>query len=538
MVEEKEETTIEEKSEKLVGLEPERTNSKHANTIELTHKEVLTNDEHDQQYDDDNYVEGGNSEAVSISSSKLRVSPVQISNNNTTNIVSSSTREELLEKFGECSECKRPNTGDDNWCQSCNSEHFRSQFDKWKSDNENVDKIIRNAQLSAKNSNYVLEWIPYNKFKNVVYVAKGGYGTVYSAYWSDGHILGWDKKFNQWKRYGTDHVALKRIHNSQFITIEFLDQIARTHLQLHDGNMIIQYYGITRYPETEDYMIVMEFANQGSVRSYLNGRFNTMDWYGKINILSSIAQGLEYIHNSGYTHYNFHVGNVLRTGAETLITDIGIKKPTIKFTSVLRDKEEIYGVLPYLAPEVLYSKRFTSASDIYSFGVMMNEIISGLPPFNSVAHDNQLAAEICLGKRPEIPMHTPKLLEELIKRCWDTNPSSRPSAKELKDIITQWWDDIKNDKVTEISAQCKASDEVSRNSTFTPTPLLYVSHPEAVYHSRLLEFNNLPKPNKANRRTKLSSSLPYSETRQVDSVALEYQEEDENNETVSFLYYV
>jgi serine/threonine protein kinase len=62
---------------------------------------------------------------------------------------------------------------------------------------------------------------------------------------------------------------------------------------------------------------------------------------------------------------------------ETLITDIGIKKPTIKFTSVLREKEEIYGVLPYLAPEVLYFKRFTNASDIYSFGVMMNEIISG-----------------------------------------------------------------------------------------------------------------------------------------------------------------
>ncbi|POG58258.1 kinase-like domain-containing protein [Rhizophagus irregularis DAOM 181602=DAOM 197198] len=316
--------------------------------------------------------------------------------------------------------------------------------------------------------------------------------------------------------------------------MEFLDQIVKTHLQLHDSNMIIQYYGMTRYPETDDYMIVMEYAIQGSVRSYLNGRFNTMDWYGKINILSSIVQGLEYIHSSGYVHYNFHVGNVLITGTgETLITDIGIKKPTIKFTSVLRDKEEIYGVLPYLAPEVLYSKRFTSASDIYSFGVMMNEIISGLPPFNSVAHDDHLAAEICFGKRPEIPMHTPKLLEDLIKRCWDMNPSSRPSAKELKDLITQWWNDIQNDKETEIHAQCKASDEVSRNSTFTPTPLLYVSHPEAVYHSRLLEFNNLPKPNKANRRSKLPSSLPYSESRQIDSVASEYQDEDPSDETVS-----
>jgi hypothetical protein len=56
-------------------------------------------------------------------------------------------------------------------------------------------------------------------------VAKGGYGTVYTDYWSDGRILDWDKKLNQWKWYGKDLVALKRIHNSQFITMEFLDQV-------------------------------------------------------------------------------------------------------------------------------------------------------------------------------------------------------------------------------------------------------------------------------------------------------------------------
>ena len=143
-----------------------------------------------------------------------------------------------------------------------------------------------------------------------------------------------------------------------------------THLQLHDSNMIIQYYGITQYPETDDYMIVMEYANQGSVRSYLNGRFNTMNWHGKINILSNIARGLDYIHSSGYVHYNFHAGNVLRTGTgESIITDIGIKKPTIKYTSVLRDKEEIYGVLPYLAPEVLYSKKYTYAVPFTSVSI-------------------------------------------------------------------------------------------------------------------------------------------------------------------------
>ena len=78
----------------------------------VEHNGKINTIEHDQRYDD-NFVEGGNSDAVSITSSKLRASTVQLSNNNT-NIISSSTREELLEKFGECAECKRPNTGENN----------------------------------------------------------------------------------------------------------------------------------------------------------------------------------------------------------------------------------------------------------------------------------------------------------------------------------------------------------------------------------------------------------------------------------------
>ncbi|CAI2201687.1 6175_t:CDS:1, partial [Funneliformis geosporum] len=212
------------------------------------------------------------------------------------------------------------------------------------------------------------------------------------------------------------------------------------------------YYGITQYPETNDYMIVMEYSAQGSIRTYLNGSFNTMNWYGKLNILSNITRGLEWMHESGFIHYNLHVGNILRTGTgKTIITDVGIKKPTIQFTSLLRDKEEIYGVLPYLAPEVLHSKRFSKASDIYAFGIMMNEIISGFPPFNNVAHDSELAAEICRGTRPEIPEHTPSLLTELIKRCWEKKPIDRPSAKELNELLTQWWNDLQNDKLSEIN---------------------------------------------------------------------------------------
>jgi len=218
--------------EKMVEI---KATSAHADTAELsgTTSRSTGDEETEHRYDD--HLVDGNSEAVSITSSKLLEeypSPYHLKEKSSTAQMStrsynmnSTSEKDLLENFGQCTECNRPNTGEDNWCRSCNSKHFRSQFDKWTSENSDVDKIIQDSQLSAKHSNYVLEWIPFDKFKDVKYVSKGGYGTVYSAYWLDGQILGWDKELEQWKRHGADMVALKRLHNSQFINSNFLNQV-------------------------------------------------------------------------------------------------------------------------------------------------------------------------------------------------------------------------------------------------------------------------------------------------------------------------
>ena len=76
----------------------------------------------------------------------------------------------------------------------------------------------------------ILEWIEYDRFENIEYLAKGGFGTTYKAYWKDGFIRYWDSKNNQWKRdtkYNEEshQVALKCLHNSQDITDEFLREV-------------------------------------------------------------------------------------------------------------------------------------------------------------------------------------------------------------------------------------------------------------------------------------------------------------------------
>ncbi len=137
---------------------------------------------------------------------------------------------ERYKEYGLCNECKQPNTGcsvyGEPWCQSCNAKHFQENFKNWTSGNSDVDKLIQESQLNAKNGYEKLEWIEYDRFENIEYVAKGGFGTIYKAIWKDGTISRWDCETDQWKRYtDTNEVALKSLNNSKDITLEFLNEV-------------------------------------------------------------------------------------------------------------------------------------------------------------------------------------------------------------------------------------------------------------------------------------------------------------------------
>ena len=132
--------------------------------------------------------------------------------------------EELRERYKNyrlCKECSQPNTGY-NWCQSCNSKHFQQDFNKWTSGNKEIDEFIQNFQLNATHWTDVLEWIPYEKFEDIEYLAKGGFGTVHKAKWIDGHIWNWDINQTKWDRSYNAYIALKCLNNSSNLTTDFL----------------------------------------------------------------------------------------------------------------------------------------------------------------------------------------------------------------------------------------------------------------------------------------------------------------------------
>jgi hypothetical protein len=84
-----------------------------------------------------------------------------------------------------------------------------------------------------------LEWIPFENFKNVTYITRGGFGKIYSAEWPEGCINCWDIENQKWKRINKIMVALKSLDNSSCISTEFLNEVIKIFIYLNFYSYII-----------------------------------------------------------------------------------------------------------------------------------------------------------------------------------------------------------------------------------------------------------------------------------------------------------
>ncbi|GES88120.1 kinase-like domain-containing protein [Rhizophagus clarus] len=85
--------------------------------------------------------------------------------------------EKRKQAYGICGECNEPGTGE-YWCHPCNAKRFKDNFKNWTSGNKVIDEFIQQSQLNAVHYEKYLEWIPFEKFQNITYIAEGGFAIV------------------------------------------------------------------------------------------------------------------------------------------------------------------------------------------------------------------------------------------------------------------------------------------------------------------------------------------------------------------------
>ncbi|RIB02263.1 kinase-like domain-containing protein [Gigaspora rosea] len=384
--------------------------------------------------------------------------------------------------YGICEQCERPYTNPE-WCQSCDpSNEVESSKNKTLSGNLEIDNSIEEFQLKATSYEKVIEWIPFEKLSNIEEIGKGGFGAVYSAIWSDGKrtVEKIDDYYKRSRRLAYI-VAIKTFPGSKTDDSKFLEEF-KNHMNCRLEGTELEMYGLTRYTnknDTEknkslnldvgDYLMVFQYANKGNLRKFLRENFSELTWQKKLEQLKYISNDLHLIHEAGFTHCDFHSGNILLHQnldgkIKSYIADLGLSRKKGDGS-----KNEVYGVEQYVAPEVFLSgsQDFTQKSDIYGFGVIMAEI-TGKRPYEGHEADTKLAVKICKGLRPEFAPGTPDCYIKWAHKCMDKDPQKRPSAWEIHREISYWLEMLSLDDENEIKKQFIIADETVKSLSIIP----------------------------------------------------------------------
>ncbi|KAL8154490.1 hypothetical protein AgCh_000012 [Apium graveolens] len=251
----------------------------------------------------------------------------------------------------------------------------------------------------------------------------GGFGTVYKLAMDDGNVF-----------------ALKRILKLN----EGFDRFFERELEILGSikhRYLVNLRGYCNSPTSK--LLIYDFLPGGSLDEALHGRSELLDWDARLNVIMGAAKGLAYLHHDcspRIIHRDIKSSNILLDGnLEARVSDFGLAK-------LLQDEEShittiVAGTFGYLAPEYMQSGRATEKTDVYSFGVLVLEVLSGKRPtdasfiekgFNIVGWLNFLVTES--RQREIVDQHCEGVqaesLDALISvaiQCVTSNPDDRPT---------------------------------------------------------------------------------------------------------------
>ncbi|XP_042565777.1 ephrin type-A receptor 7 isoform X7 [Clupea harengus] len=183
-------------------------------------------------------------------------------------------------------------------------------------------------------------------------------------------------------------------------------------------------------------MIVIEYMENGSLDGFLrkhDGQFTVIQLVG---MLRGIAAGMRYLSDMGYVHRDLAARNILvNSNLVCKVSDFGLSRV------IDDDPEAVYttagGKIPvrWTATEAIQYRKFTSASDVWSYGIVMWEVMSyGERPYWDMSNQDVIKA-IEEGYRLPAPMDCPPGLHQLMLDCWQKDRADRPKFDQIVGIL-------------------------------------------------------------------------------------------------------
>ncbi|CAG8738502.1 15917_t:CDS:2, partial [Cetraspora pellucida] len=219
----------------------------------------------------------------------------------------------------------------------------------------------------------------------------------------------------------------------------------KQHMEVNNHENIVKFLGVSDN-DSGNYMIVMQYANGGTLRKYLEDKISENNfkilWTELIQIAEQIIFGLQHLHDNNVVHGDLNPSNILVVLNEdqfnrVVIADFG------SATKLDDSLISIYGksfTIEYTDPQFFINEKMivpTFKSDIYSLGIILWELTSGIRPFPTVENKVSLIRTISRGKREKKIRGIPSSYVKIYKKCWKTNPKKRPGLEKILHEIQQ-----------------------------------------------------------------------------------------------------
>ncbi|KAL6531916.1 Serine/threonine-protein kinase sty46 [Orobanche minor] len=246
-------------------------------------------------------------------------------------------------------------------------------------------------------------------------LASGSYGDLYKG------------------TYCSQEVAIKILKTERLNTElqkEFAQEVFIMRKIRHKN--VVQFIGACTKPP--NLCIVTEYMSGGSLYDYLHKQKGIFMFPKLLKVAIDVSKGMNYLHQTNIIHRDLKAANLLMDENEVVkVADFGVAR--VKANTGVMTAET--GTYRWMAPEVIEHKQYDHKADVFSFGVLLWELLTGKLPYEYLTPLQAAIGVVQQGLRPTIPKHTHPKLTELLERCWQKDPALRPDFSEATRILQQ-----------------------------------------------------------------------------------------------------